>query len=145
MQASRPTPNILLVEDDDVDAMLFKRSLGNSPLRDRVTRVVNGLQALDALRGDGELNVQRPSIVVLDLKMPEMDGLEFLAELRKTEGLSETVVFVLTTSDAPSDVQGAYSYHVAGYFQKALSTGHLTEFAEFLERYTSCSILPGNV
>lgn len=86
---------ILLVEDDDVDAQGVERSLRKRKIANEIVRAVDGLDALALLQED---KVKRPYIILLDLQMPRMSGLEFLKKLRSDPQHDLSVVFVLTTS-----------------------------------------------
>ena len=112
---------LLLVEDNDIDVKIFERAMRKAGI-DRPTRIAcDGKDALDILRGAGAVErLEKPNVVVLDLNMPRMDGLQFLAEVRADPYLHNLVVFVLTTSDAPSDRQRAYEHNIAGYLLKSL-------------------------
>ncbi|MAK64365.1 MAG: two-component system response regulator [Maricaulis sp.] len=111
---------ILLVEDDDIDAEAVSRSLTKRRLANPVVRARNGQEALDILRGKQEgVSVKHPFIILLDLNMPVMNGLEFLAEIRSDEALKSAVVMVLTTSNAQKDRKTAYEHNIAAYILKA--------------------------
>jgi CheY-like chemotaxis protein len=107
---------ILLVEDDEIDVDMTKRAFKNARVANPIVTADNGEDALKKLRSEGE--VPRPFIILLDLNMPKMNGLEFLEHLRADEQLASSVVFVLTTSDADRDRWAAYDKQVAGYILK---------------------------
>lgn len=112
--------SVLLVEDDDVDAEAVERAFEKARIAIPIYRACDGIEALNMLRGtDGVKQIPRPYIILLDLKMPRMNGLAFLEELRTTEELRNSVVFVLTTSDADQDIAAAYSKCIAGYVLKS--------------------------
>ena len=99
--------NILLVEDDEVDVMAVKRALKTLKIANPFFRAADGIEALEMLRGTGgKKQLPSPYIVLLDLNMPRMDGLEFLDELRQDPALHRSVVFVMTTSAAPCSNMG---------------------------------------
>lgn len=128
--------NILLVEDDEVDAEAIRRALKKSKLANPLQIVGNGLEALDALRGANEHEaIPRPNLVLLDLNMPRMNGIEFLTELRKDEALKDTIVFVLTTSDADRDKVEAYEKNVAGYILKSRVGEDFMRLIDLLDIY----------
>jgi CheY-like chemotaxis protein len=110
---------ILLVEDDEVDVMAIKRALRELKIANRLFHATDGIEALEMLRGqDGREVVPRPYVILLDLNMPRMGGLEFLAELRKDSDLQRSIVFIMTTSAAEEDRFRAYNQNVAGYILK---------------------------
>lgn len=136
------TPHLLLVEDDDVDVMIAKRAFRREKLPNGVTVARNGLEALDMLRGTGgHTAVPRPYLILLDLNMPRMNGLEFLEALRKDPDHHTAVVFVLTTSDAEQDKLEAYRHHVAGYIVKR-SSARSAEVAQLIQHYNTVVELP---
>ncbi len=92
---------ILLVEDDDVDVMGIERALRKLKILNHIVRAKDGLEALELLRDPDA--VRRPYIILLDINMPRMNGLEMLAELRDDPRLTSAVVFVLTTSKSDED------------------------------------------
>ncbi len=130
-------PRLLLVEDDDIDAMAIERALERNNLEVDFERAVNGRDALTKLRARSGA-----CLIVLDLKMPRMNGLQFLEELRNDESLHRCVVIVLTTSRAESDVDAAYAQHAAGYVVKELETHQLGHFVELVSNYLKTVLLP---
>ena len=103
----------------------------------------DGLEALDILRGRSpEKRISYPYIILLDLNMPRMNGFEFLPELRDDQALLSAVVFVLTTSDAPSDRERAYRENIAGYMVKAAVGPQFSRLANFLDEYRASVLLP---
>lgn len=111
---------VLLVEDDDIDAEGVSRAFKKERIANPITRARNGLEALEILRGsDAHPQLSRPYLILLDLNMPKMSGLEFLEEVRNDPDLRDSIVFVLTTSDADRDKLMAYEKNVAGYIVKS--------------------------
>ena len=108
---------ILLVEDDQVDIMNVKRAFSKQGIGNPLHIASNGLEALDMLRGPNALD-PLPQIILLDINMPKMNGLEFLRELRNDEALRGLIVFVLTTSNQDKDKREACDLNVAGYIIK---------------------------
>jgi len=130
---------ILLVEDDDVDAEGIKRSFNKKRIANTIVRAHDGVEALELLKS-GE--IKSPYIILLDLQMPRMNGLEFLAKIREDECLQASVVFVLTTSHTEEDITAAYSKQIAGYFVKDdVGTG-FCEMLDMLEGYWKIAHLP---
>ncbi len=144
MGAQDVTVRVLLVEDDEVDQRAILRAFRRAALPCEVTVVEDGREALDVLRGaNGRERLPRPYLVLLDLNLPRMDGIELLRELRRDPELARTVVFVLTTSNAEEDRQAAYGLNVAGYMVKAaVAEGGLRPLTDLLGRYCSTVELP---
>ena len=109
------TVSILLVDDDEVDRRAVMRSFQKHKIENPIMTARDGREALEILRGEGGDALERPYMILLDLRMPRMDGLEFLAELRGDPKLRDSIVFVLTTSDLEKDRTESYNYNVAGY------------------------------
>ena len=127
---------ILLVEDDEVDVMAVRRALRDLKIANPLTRACDGIQALDILRGaNGQSKLQPPFIILLDLNMPRMGGIEFLENLRADPELHRSVVFVMTTSAAEDDRARAYSKNVAGYVLKHDPGRSFIEAVSMLEHY----------
>jgi CheY-like chemotaxis protein len=131
--------SILLVEDDDIDAMSIERALKKLRLANPYYRAVDGVEGLAILRNQG---VGRPFIILLDLNMPRMNGLEMLVELRKDPKLTDSVVFVLTTSNDDQDRAAAYKEHIAGYIVKSKLDSDFTELLQLLDHYWRLVELP---
>ena len=124
---------LLLVDDDDVDIMSVRRALDELDIGNPVVVAHDGLEALEHLRGEnGRAAIPRPYVILLDLNMPRMDGIEFLAELRADEALRHSTVFVLTTSSARTDQVQAYAHGVAGFITKGASDNVLREAVQML-------------
>lgn len=114
--------NVLLVEDNEDHAELVMRSLAEHGVANDVRHVIDGEQALDYLfRRDAYADPgtsPRPHVILLDLRLPKVGGLEVLAQVKRSEDLRRIPVVVLTTSEAESDVTGAYDAHVNAYLVK---------------------------
>ncbi|WP_426064681.1 response regulator [Flavobacterium sp. DSP2-3-1] len=110
--------NILLVEDDEVDVMNVKRAFSKNKIMNPLFVAGNGVEALEML--DDKI-IPLPKIIILDINMPKMNGIEFLKIIRENEKLKNISVFVLTTSNEDSDKINAYNLNVAGYILKPLS------------------------
>ncbi|KIA86391.1 response regulator [Flavobacterium sp. AED] len=110
--------NILLVEDDEVDVMNVKRAFSKNNIKNPLFVAGNGVEALEML--DDKI-IPLPKIIILDINMPKMNGIEFLKILRESERLKNISVFVMTTSNEDSDKIKAYNLNVAGYILKPLS------------------------
>ncbi|WP_182453009.1 response regulator [Streptacidiphilus sp. P02-A3a] len=117
LAAPRPF-DVLLVEDDPADAMLIEEALRHRGATRRIARAVDGVAALERLRDPA---LPRPDLIVLDLNMPRMSGGELLDVLKKDEELKIIPVVVLTTSNAPDDVSGAYRSHSNAYITKPVN------------------------
>ncbi len=130
------TLTILLVDDDKVDVMAVKRSFRELKIANPIVEAHNGIEALDRLRGEnGHEKVLSPCLVLLDLNMPRMGGVEFLDKLRRDEALRSTLVFVITTSGAEEDRARAYNMNVAGYVLKHRPGQSFLEAISMLEHY----------
>ena len=123
---------LLLVEDDDIDAMTIKRSFKKQNITNPVMRVYDGIEALALLK---DKKVSQPLVIILDLQMPRMGGIEFLQTLRADPLLSDLVVFVLTTSKAKSDIASSYGEHIAGYFVKGETGERFSGLVNMLKNY----------
>lgn len=130
-----------LIVDDDVAIMGMQRAIRKLDLSNPAEIARDGEEALAKLRSVDEL-VSRPYIVTLDLNMPRMGGLEFLEEIRKDTKLQDAVIFVVTTSDAPTDIAAAYSQNIAGYIVKDNAYETLKSALDLLRTYTNLVRLP---
>jgi CheY-like chemotaxis protein len=137
------TVQILLVDDDDVEAEAIERSFRRKKIANPITRARDGEEALCVLRARGsDAVIRRPWMVLLDLNMPRMNGFEFLEALRADPMLLDTVVFVLTTSSADEDMASAYEKHVAGYIVKSNVGSEFQALASMLDAYWRIVELP---
>lgn len=132
--------NILLVDDDEVDVMNVKRAFAKAHITNPLYVAHDGLQALEQLRA-GDFQCDR-RLVLLDLNMPRMNGIEFLRELRKDPVLHATPVVVLTTSDDERDKVDAYNLNVAGYLLKPVTFASFVEIMAALNKYWTLVELP---
>lgn len=127
--------HLLLVEDDDLDAMNVRRALGRADEVASLTVCRDGVEALQLLRGGG-IATER-LVAIVDLRMPRMSGLEMLRELRADARLRRVPVVVLTTSDDPLDRDAAFSLGAAGYFVKPAAPGRFRQIMDALRGYWS--------
>jgi CheY-like chemotaxis protein len=125
--------NILLVEDDQVDIMNVKRAFEKNRIANPLFVAGNGIEGLRMLR-ENEVPAGR-RIVLLDLNMPRMNGIEFLRELRGDPALQHTPVIVLTTSNDERDKIDAYNLNVAGYLLKPVTFVNFVEVMAALNKY----------
>jgi len=130
---------LFIVDDDDIDAIALERALRKLRLLNTVRRAHDGQEALNLLRA-GE--IPAPFIILLDLNMPRMNGLEFLEALRTDPMLTHAVVFVLTTSKSYEDLVAAYRKHVAGYVFKQHMDRDFLEVIGLVEHYWRLVELP---
>lgn len=132
--------HLLLVEDDDLDVMNVHRALAAAPEVASITVARDGIEALRMLRG-GELPMER-LVMVVDLRMPRMSGLDLLREVRNDGRLKRVPVVVLTTSDDPHDRDAAYGLGAAGYFVKAAAPSRFRQIMDALRSYWSVVEFP---
>ena len=122
MSTDHPAPSILLVEDDQMDVMNVQRELRRQNINVPMIHARNGRDALKMLRGEGEEpKIALPSLVMLDINMPRMNGLELLEALRSDPEFVGLNVFIMTTSDLESDRLKAQDLDVSGYIIKPLN------------------------
>ena len=134
------TMNLVLVEDDDIDVMNVRRALERAHVTNPLFVAHNGLEALELLRSDKVPRDRR--LVLLDLNMPKMNGIEFLRELRKDPSLRPTPVVVLTTSDDDRDKVQAYDLNVAGYLLKPVTFVNFVDVMAALNKYWALVEMP---
>jgi CheY-like chemotaxis protein len=131
---------ILLVEDDTVDAMTVKRALNDLHVVNALIRVLNGEQALEYLQNRANAE---PCVVLLDLNMPKMNGVEFLKIVKADDRLRCIPVVVLTTSKADQDRFECFNCSAAGYIIKPVDYKGFVEAMRILNLYWTLSELPG--
>jgi CheY-like chemotaxis protein len=135
--------HILLIEDDEVDIMNVQRAFKKNNINNPLHIARNGLEALTALQGQNpDLVIPTPRVILLDINMPKMGGIEFLTELRKLHEHRSASVFVMTTSNEESDKIAAYDLNVAGYILKPLSFEGFTSAVAILNHYWHLCEMP---
>jgi CheY-like chemotaxis protein len=135
--------NILLVEDDDGDAKAVQRAFQKSQIGARIVRAVDGIEALDVLKGaNGKTKPASPNILLVDLNMPRMNGIQLVKALRADEELRRTIVFILSTSKRDDDKLAAYDLNVAGYITKARAAAECVNLVNLLKLYADVVELP---
>ncbi|MBD2436627.1 response regulator [Nostoc sp. FACHB-110] len=130
--------NILLVEDDEVDIMNVKRAFKKVNITNPLYLASNGIEALAMLRSQNHQPPKVPPerrLILLDLNMPKMGGIEFLQELRADPKLRATPVVVMTTSNQDQDRVEAYNLNVAGYILKPVTFNSFVEMMATLNKY----------
>ncbi|HTP40687.1 MAG TPA: response regulator [Steroidobacteraceae bacterium] len=134
---------ILLVEDNDVDRESVRRAFQRHRIENQVVEVVDGVEALDVMRGVAGIEaLQRPYLVLLDLALPRIDGHTVLREMRADPLLRDSIVFVLTTSKDAGDVKACYEQQVAGYLVKGEVGSGLKGLAELIQSYANVVRFP---
>jgi CheY-like chemotaxis protein len=137
------TINVLLVEDDEVDVMNVRRAFKKANIKNPIFTASNGYEALEILRdiSDTKMPTER-RLVLLDLNMPKMGGIEFLQELRSDQQLRATPVVVMTTSNQDKDRLEAYNLNIAGYLLKPVTFASFTELIATLNSYWMLCEMP---
>lgn len=127
--------NIVLVDDDEVDVMNVQRAFKKNNIPNPLFVANNGIEALEMLRGDPSVVPLHRRLILLDLNMPQMGGIEFLREMRADETLKSIPVIVLTTSNEDNDKVEAYQLNVAGYILKPVTFSKFLESMVALNKY----------
>ena len=131
--------HILLVEDNEAHAELVIRGMRDQQVANRIHHVVDGEQALDYLFQRGAyadaVKNPRPNFVLLDLRLPRVDGLDVLKIIKSTPELLRIPVVILTSSDAESDIAKSYDYHANSYIVKPLDFKTFTKLMKDLGFY----------
>lgn len=130
---------VLLVEDDQVDAMTVKRAFKDLKVLNPLIHKLNGEEALEYLRGEGSL---KPCVILLDLNMPKMNGIEFLKIAKADDELKKIPVIVLTTSKSDEDRVESFGLSVAGYMIKPTDYIKFVEIIRVINLYWTLSELP---
>jgi CheY-like chemotaxis protein len=136
---------ILMVEDDELDVISVRRSLKKLEIDYLLHTAYNGLEALSMLRD--KTNPLVPDVILLDLNMPKMNGIEFLTAIRKEEAFKETKVFIMTTSSETTDRDLTQQLGISGYIIKPLSYTSNTKRSDTMDSFVQFhlrKILMGN-
>ncbi|OHB52963.1 MAG: two-component system response regulator [Planctomycetes bacterium GWF2_42_9] len=130
---------ILLVDDDDVDAIITQRAVNDLKITNELIRRVDGEDAIEYLKDE---NNPRPCVILLDLNMPRMNGFEFLKIAKADPELKRIPVVVLTTSDVDENILDSFDLGVAGYIVKPVDYKQFLEVMKTINMYWSLSQLP---
>ena len=136
MQKLKP---ILLVEDDSVDAMTVRRAMQDLQVNHPIIHSVNGEEAMKYLTSP---DTEKPFVILLDLNMPKMNGIEFLKVMKTHPELKTTPVIVLTTSKEQRDVLDSFELGASGYMVKPVDYSKFVEILSTIVIYWSSSELP---
>ena len=132
--------NILLVDDDEIDVMTVKRAFSRANITNKLYVATDGIEALTLLRSDAIPSARR--LVLLDLNMPRMSGIELLREIRADPALHAITVIVLTTSNEDRDRVEAYQLNVAGYLLKPVTFHAFADVMATLNKYWTLMEMP---
>ena len=130
---------LLVIEDDQVDVMTIKRALKEIHVANPIIHMENGEDAITYLRGADN---ETPCIILLDLNMPVMSGIEFLQVVKHDEELRRFPVIVLTTSQEQQDKLNSFNLGVAGYMAKPVNYRQFVEVMRSIDLYWTISELP---
>ena len=134
-----PQQHILLIDDDDVDAMTVQRTLVALGAPNPLDRAADGERGLAFLRDESK---PKPGLILLDLNMPRMNGIEFLSEVKRDPALRLIPVVVLTTSSEEGDRMAAFSNSVAGYMVKPVDYAQFIGVMSVIRDYWMTSVTP---
>jgi len=132
---------ILLVEDDNVDVMAVERALKDLKIKNQLVSTANGEEALEYLKNNGN---KKPCIILLDLNMPKMNGIEFLKIVKADKTLKKIPVVILTTSSQQQDIVESFQLSVAGYIVKSIDYAKFAKAISTINLYWTLSKLPSN-
>lgn len=139
----RANYTLMVVEDDDLDIEKLKRSYRKMGVEVDMICVEDGERALEVLRDTTRQHaLQRPPILLLDINLPKLNGLELLERIRCNELIATTPVFVISTSNRHEDINQAYRHGAAGYFTKPMTMVETYGLVEILHNYWSASLPP---
>ena len=119
---------ILLVEDNEGDVVLTMQALKKANVTNGINVAMDGDEAMKYLRKEGRFgNAETPDLILLDINLPKLDGMEVLAEIKNDENLKSIPVVMLTTSDSENDIVASYNNHANCYITKPV------DFRKFIE------------
>lgn len=136
--ASSRVVTILLVEDDEVDVKALKWAFDKLKVANPLVIASDGVEALEMLK-----DLPRPYLIITDINMPRMNGIEFLRKIRQSENYRDSIVFVLTTSNDEQDKIDAYDLNVAGYMLKTDMGTSFTRAISLIDNYWKVVEFPG--
>ena len=131
-----PQVEILLVEDSPGDVRLTIEALADAKITNKISVASDGIEALEFLRREGQFkNVTRPSLILLDLNMPRMDGREFLEIIKNDDDFLTIPVVVLTTSQADSDILKSYNLRANCYITKPVDLDQFLAVVQSIQEF----------
>jgi len=146
MQQPRQSIKILLVEDDDGHARLIERNLRKVSLINPIERVADGQEALDYLLNQGRFadseTFSRPQLILLDINLPRVDGIEVLERIKQDAHLRPLPVIMLTSTDTQAEIDRCYRAGASGYVAKPVNIGALGEKLSRLGMFLEIVELP---
>ena len=127
---------ILIVDDDEIDVQAILRAFKKSDIKNPYFVANDGLDALEKLRGDnGQTKIDpMPRVIMLDINMPRMNGIEFLKELRSDPKLHNLIVFMFTSSDHEEDIISTYDLNISGYIKKPVNFSGMMKTIDILNK-----------
>ena len=144
--ANRGSFDILLVEDNRADIVLFKKAIEQVQSAHRIHVAMDGVEAMAFLRREDTYHdAPHPALILLDLNLPGKDGREVLAEIKADDGLRRIPVVMLTSSHHPDDILDCYNLHANAYMTKAENFGELLDLTKKISEYWLADVkLPPN-
>lgn len=139
--SQQDSKTVLLVEDDTVDAMAVEKALNYLHISDKLAHVINGEEALKYLSNKDNI---KPQIILLDLNMPKMSGVEFMKIAKADNSLKKIPVVILTTSKDKQDREQTFELGVAGYIVKPLNHKKFVEIMGKIKQYWDLTLFPDN-
>lgn len=130
---------ILLIEDDSVDAMTVKRAMRDLHITNDLVHAINGEDALQYLENPDK---EKPFVILLDLNMPKMNGIEFLKAVKSKQNLKTIPVIVFTTSQEKQDIHESFQLGAAGYMTKPVDYSKFVDVLSTVMLYWNASELP---
>lgn len=134
--------SVLLVEDNDFDVRRVRRAISKLGADVPLHRAIDGQDALELLRSGA---IAKPLIILLDINMPRMNGIEFLTELRRDPDLCSLPVHIVTTSDYHRDIEAVYEQGISGYYVKPTDGREMTDITRSLLHLASISHYPAEL
>ncbi len=142
-----PDLSILIVEDEPIDAELLQRAFKRVGLENPVRWVMNGEEAVGYMQGKGDYKDRSkhpyPRVIMTDIKMPQMDGLEFLRWMHETPQFRVVPIIILTSSARQADIDEAFKYGASAFMVKPIGLYELDRLVKLIVDYWSASKLPG--
>ena len=135
----RDCRSVLLVEDDNVDALTIERAFKDLKITNKLIHVANSEKAIEYLQSNSN---KKPCIILLDLNMPKISGIEFLREIKRDKKLSQIPVIILTASSLEKDIHESFFEGAVGYIVKSAQYPDLLKKIEAFHEYWTFSELP---